>query len=104
MAGTAVSRSTGPRPPSRVSRQEMAPAGGYSPVDIRRNVPKSVTRAGAIALFVGGGLTMAYGFYKVGNFNIHRRYGFKFSHSSGVRYRERSSKPVRSRLRASIAL
>jgi GRIM-19 protein len=63
-----------PKPPPRFARQDVAPPGGYAPITIDRNVPKSVTRGGAIALFVGGGLTMAFGLYRVGQFNIHRRY------------------------------
>jgi NADH dehydrogenase (ubiquinone) 1 alpha subcomplex subunit 13 len=51
----------------------MAPRGGYAPVDIRRNVPRSVTTRGAVALFAASGAIMAWGFYRVGTWNVHRR-------------------------------
>lgn len=64
---------TTPSPPPRSAVQDVAPAGGYAPIDIRRNVPKSVTTRGAVGLFAAGGLVMAWGFYRLGTFNVHRR-------------------------------
>lgn len=61
-----------PKPPTTVVRQEVAPSGGYSPINVARNVPKSVGRS-AGALFVGGAAVMAFGFYKLGSFNVKRR-------------------------------
>lgn len=72
MAGSGAGVTT-PSPPPRNAVQDMAPPGGYAPIDIRRNVPKSVTTRGATGLFLAGGLVMAYGFYRVGTFNVHRR-------------------------------
>jgi GRIM-19 protein len=64
---------TTPSPPPRQALQDKAPPGGYAAIDIRRNVPKSVTTRGALGLFAAGGLVMAWGFYRVGTFNVHRR-------------------------------
>lgn len=62
-----------PSPPPRTGVQDMAPSGGYAPIDIRRNVPKSVNARSATGLFLGGAAVMAWGFYRVGTFNVHRR-------------------------------
>lgn len=63
----------GPQQPSRVVRQEVAPKGGYAPINVARNVPKSIGR-GAGLLLVGTAAMMSYGFYRLGNFNVKRRY------------------------------
>lgn len=65
---------TPPKPPPRIAKQDVAPPGGYAPININRNVPRSVSRNSAIALLVGGGAVISYGFYRVGHFNLHRRY------------------------------
>lgn len=70
MSGAGV---TTPSPPPRTGVQDMAPSGGYAAIDIRRNVPKSVSPRSATGLFLAGGLVMAWGFYRVGTFNVHRR-------------------------------
>lgn len=62
-----------PQPPPKTVRQEVAPKGGYAPINVARNVPKSVGR-GAGALLAGTALVMSYGFYRVGTFNVKRRY------------------------------
>ena len=62
-----------PRPPPRIARQEVAPAGGYPTINVARNVPRSVGK-GAGLLLLAGAATMAFGFYRVGTFNVKRRY------------------------------
>lgn len=64
-----------PQPPTRTVRQEVAPKGGYAPINVARNVPKSI-RTGAVPLLLGTACMMAYGFYRVGQFNVKRRYDF----------------------------
>ena len=61
-----------PKPPPRSAHQDVAPPSGYKPINVARRVPKSVG-PNAGALLIGGGLVMAWGFWRVGNFNVHRR-------------------------------
>lgn len=63
-----------PQHPPRNVRQEVAPKGGYSPINVARNVPKSIGN-GAGFLLLGCACVMSYGLYRVGTFNVHRRYG-----------------------------
>lgn len=67
-----MSSSSGPRPPPRFARQEVAPAAGYPSINVARSVPKSVSK-GAGLLLVGGAAVMGFGFYRVGTFNVRRR-------------------------------
>lgn len=62
-----------PQPPPRNVRQEVAPKGGYAPINVARNVPKSISTTGATWLLLGGGFLMAYGFNRIGTFNVKRR-------------------------------
>ena len=61
-----------PTPPPGVYVQDGPPPGGYPPIDVRRNLPRNVGPS-AVALFAGTALLMAYGYYRVGTFNVHRR-------------------------------
>ena len=70
---TPVDLSGGPQPPPRIARQDVAPKGGYPPINVARNVPKSIGRNGATGLLIGTALMMSYGFYKLGTFNVKRR-------------------------------
>lgn len=73
----AMSTTTGltgpPQPPPRTVRQDVAPKGGYAPINVARNVPKSVGTAAGGLLLVGTAAMMSYGFYRLGNFNVKRR-------------------------------
>ena len=61
-----------PQPPPRTVRQEVAPKGGYTPINVARNVPSTIgNRAGPLMLVATG--IMAWGFYRVGQTNIKRR-------------------------------
>ncbi len=62
-----------PRPPPRFARQEVAPAAGYPEINVARNVPRSVGKNGGL-LLLGGAAIMGFGFYRVGTFNVKRRY------------------------------
>ena len=61
-----------PQPPPRTIRQEVAPKGGYARFNVARNVPKSIS-TGAGPLMLGTAVMMAWGLYRVGNFNVKRR-------------------------------
>ncbi|CDF32270.1 GRIM-19 superfamily protein, accessory subunit of the mitochondrial membrane respiratory chain NADH dehydrogenase, involved in animal cell death programs [Chondrus crispus] len=61
-----------PQPPPKTVRQEVAPKGGYAPINVARNVPKSIGGSAGL-LLVGTAAMMSYGFYKVGTFNVKRR-------------------------------
>lgn len=61
-----------PQPPPRTVRQELAPKGGYAPINVARNVPKSIG-GGAGWLLLGTAAMMSYSFYRLGNFNVKRR-------------------------------
>lgn len=63
-----------PQPPPRVARQEVAPKGGYSQINVARNVPHTIGR-GAGPLLLGTAAVMMWGYYRVGTFNVKRRYG-----------------------------
>lgn len=62
-----------PQPPPRTVRQEVAPKGGYAPINVARNVPKSISPGSAVWLLAGTAAMMSYGFYRLGNFNVKRR-------------------------------
>lgn len=62
-----------PQPPPKTVRQEVAPKGGYAPINVARNVPKSIGGGSAGLLLVGTAAMMSYGFYRVGTFNVKRR-------------------------------
>jgi len=66
-------QATPPRPPPRVGVQDMAPPGGYASIGVARNVPKSVGPRASL-LMLAGALVMGGGLYRVGNFNVYRRY------------------------------
>lgn len=66
-------QATPPRPPPRVGVQDMAPPGGYASIGVGRNVPKSVGPRASL-LMLAGALVMGGGLYRVGTFNVHRRY------------------------------
>lgn len=51
----------------------MAPPGGYASIGVGRNVPKSVGPRASL-LMLAGALVMGGGLYRVGTFNVHRRY------------------------------
>lgn len=61
-----------PQPPPRSGHQDLAPPSGYKPINVARRVPKSVGPSASL-LLVGGGLVIAWGFYRVGTFNVYRR-------------------------------
>mmetsp|Transcript_256 Transcript_256/g.448 ORF Transcript_256/g.448 Transcript_256/m.448 type:complete len:140 (-) Transcript_256:3209-3628(-) len=70
MASTGV---TGPpQPPPRTVRQDVAPKGGYMPIDVRRSVPKSIGN-NAWLLFAIGGVLYFGGLMKVARFNQKRK-------------------------------
>lgn len=77
----------GPQPPPRTVRQEIAPKGGYAPINVARNVPKSIGN-GAGLLLVGTAAMMSYGFYRLGTFNVKRRYVLvlSFQHSASSKF------------------
>lgn len=62
-----------PQPPPKTVRQEVAPRGGYAPINVARNVPKSIGGSAGL-LLVGTAAMMSYGFYRVGTFNVKRRF------------------------------
>lgn len=68
-----MASTTGPKPPPRFARQEVAPAAGYPEINVARNVPKSVGKNAGL-LMLGGAAVMAVGFYRIGTFNVKRRY------------------------------
>lgn len=61
-----------PKPPPRFAKQDVAPPKGYPEINVARNVPKSVGRSSGLML-LGGAAVMAFGFYRVGTFNVKRR-------------------------------
>jgi NADH dehydrogenase (ubiquinone) 1 alpha subcomplex subunit 13 len=61
-----------PKPPPLQHVQDGPPPGGYPRLDVRRNLPRNVGPS-ATALFLGSALVMAYGFWRMGNYNLHRR-------------------------------
>ena len=61
-----------PKPPPRFAKQELAPATGYPEINVARNVPRAVGKNASLYL-IGGAAIMAYGFYRVGTFNVKRR-------------------------------
>lgn len=61
-----------PKPPPRFAKQELAPATGYPEINVARNVPRSVGRNAGMML-LGGAAVMAFGFYRVGTYNVKRR-------------------------------
>lgn len=61
-----------PKPPPLHYVQDGPPAGGYPRLDVRRNLPRNVGPS-ATFLFLSGAVVMAYGFWRVGTFNVHRR-------------------------------
>ncbi|KAA8491730.1 NADH dehydrogenase ubiquinone 1 alpha subcomplex subunit 13-A [Porphyridium purpureum] len=62
-----------PRPPPREVRQDMPPKGGYAPIDVRRNVPKSVSPMMAWLLLGGGAAVVFGGLINVAHTNQWRR-------------------------------
>eukprot|EP00177_Eucheuma_denticulatum_P002555 GFKZ01004590.1.p1 GENE.GFKZ01004590.1~~GFKZ01004590.1.p1 ORF type:complete len:114 (-),score=0.21 GFKZ01004590.1:294-635(-) len=70
---TTTGSASPPQPPPRTVRQEVAPKGGYAPINVARNVPKSISTRGAAWLLVGTAAMMSYSFYRLGTFNVKRR-------------------------------
>lgn len=62
-----------PKPPPRFGKQEVAPKAGYPEINVARNVPRSVGKNAGL-LLAGGAAIMAFGFYRIGTFNVKRRY------------------------------
>mmetsp|Transcript_595 Transcript_595/g.1188 ORF Transcript_595/g.1188 Transcript_595/m.1188 type:complete len:94 (-) Transcript_595:351-632(-) len=66
-----------PQPPPRMIRQDMPRPGGYPPIDVSRNVPKSVNPRNAPWILLAGACVLGVGFYRVGHFNQYRSYVMK---------------------------
>lgn len=72
MSGTTSGVGGIPQPPPRTGRQEIAPKGGYAPINVARSVPSTIGRA-AGPLLLGTAALMMWGIYRVGTFNVKRR-------------------------------
>lgn len=86
-----------PQPPPRTVRQEVAPKGGYVPINVARNVPKSLG-SGAGLLLVGTAAMMSYGFYRLGTFNVKRRCVLRSFVFTNIGYNRTISRMFLSRL------
>lgn len=64
-----------PQPPPRTVKQEVAPKGGYGKINVARNVPGSIGRIGG-PILIGTSAMIMWGFYRLGTFNVKRRYVF----------------------------